>query len=51
MNEQLENEQLEKAALQDSYKDTLLRLGLTQNNGRTTSMTTLGEMLIDYIKD
>ncbi|WP_201529452.1 hypothetical protein [Psychrobacter frigidicola] len=51
LNEQLENEQLEKAALQDSHKDTLLRLGLIQRNGDTTSMTTLGEMIIKYIKD
>ncbi|WP_201617840.1 hypothetical protein [Psychrobacter urativorans] len=51
LNEQLENEQLEKAALQDSYTDTLLRLGLIQRNGDTTSMTTLGEMIIKYIKD
>lgn len=51
LDEELENEQLEQAALQDSYKETLLRLGLTQNNGRTTSMTTLGNMIINYIED
>lgn len=51
LNEQLENEQLKKAALQDSYKDTLLRLGLIQSDGRTNSMTMLGEMIINYIKD
>lgn len=44
------DEQLEKAALQDSYKDTLLRFGLVKSNGRTTHMTTLGEMVIGYIK-
>lgn len=51
LNEKLENERLEKASLQGSYKETLLRLGLIQNNGRTTSMTTLGKMIINYIKD
>lgn len=51
LDEELENEQLEQAALQDSYKETLLRLGLTQSNGRTTSMTTLGKMIINYIED
>ena len=45
------DEQLEKAALQDSYKDTLLRFGLVESNGRTTHMTTLGKMVIAYIKD
>ena len=50
LNEQLENEQLEKSALQDSYKDTLLRFGLVKSNGRTTHMTTLGEMVIGYIE-
>lgn len=51
LDEELENEQLEQAALQDSYKETLIRLGLTQSNGRTTSMTTLGQMIINYIED
>ncbi|WP_286738869.1 hypothetical protein [Psychrobacter sp. UBA3068] len=50
LNEELENDQLEQAALQDSYKETLLRLGLIQSNGRTTRMTTLGKMIINYIK-
>lgn len=51
LNEKLESEQLQKAALQDSYTDTLLRLGLIQSVGRTNSMTILGEMVIKYIKD
>lgn len=51
LNEQSENENLEKAALQDSYKETLIRLGLIESNGRTTNMTTLGQMVIKYIKD
>lgn len=51
LNEQSENENSEKAALQDSYKETLIRLGLIQSNERTTNMTTLGQMVIKYIKD
>lgn len=44
-------EQREKAALQDSYKETLLRLGLVETNGRTTNLTTLGGMVVRYISD
>ncbi|MGB5853983.1 MAG: hypothetical protein WBH20_01805 [Oceanisphaera sp.] len=44
-------EQREKAALQDSYKDTLLRFGLTKTNGKSTSITVLGSMLVNYISD
>ena len=44
-------EQHERAALQDSYKATLLRLGLTEERNRTTSLTTLGRMLVSYISD
>ncbi len=44
-------EQHESAALQDSYKATLLRLGLTEERNRTTSLTTLGRMLVSYISD
>ncbi|MEL0620994.1 hypothetical protein [Psychrobacter proteolyticus] len=50
LNEELENEQLEKAALQDSYKETLLRFGLVEASKRTTHMTTLGKMVVEYIK-
>ena len=50
LNEQLESEQLERAALQDSYKNTLLRLGLITSNGRSTDMTILGKMVISYIE-
>ena len=42
-------EQHERAALQDSYNATLLRLGLTEERNRTTSLTTLGRMLVSYI--
>jgi hypothetical protein len=45
-------EQRERAALQDSYKATLLRLGLTtEERNKTTSITTLGRMLVSYISD
>lgn len=44
-------EQHERAALQDSYKATLLRLGLTEERNRTTILTTLGRMLVSYISD
>lgn len=41
----------EKAALQDSYKDTLLKFGLTKINGRSTNITVLGRMLVNYINE
>ncbi len=44
-------EQHERAALQDSYKSTLHRLGLTEETNRSTSLTTLGRMLVKYITD
>lgn len=47
----LSKEDREKAALQDSYKDTLLRLGLVTKDGQVIRLTTLGMMLADYIID
>jgi len=44
-------EQLEKGALQDSYRLTLCRLNLTKKNGNTTTITTLGQLMIRYIDD
>ena len=44
-------EQHERGALQDSYKLTLSRLGLTTEKGRTTSLTTLGRLMVRYIAD
>jgi len=44
-------EQHEKGALQDSYKSTLFRLGLTTEKNRSTSLTTLGRLLVRYIND
>lgn len=44
-------EKRELAALQDSYKETLLRFGLTEMKGKSASLTTLGRMLVNYITD
>lgn len=44
-------EQIDKGALQDSYKNTLLRLGLVEKHGNTHQITTLGRLLVSYIGD
>lgn len=44
-------EQHERGALQDSYKATLIRLGLTIERNNATSMTILGRLLVRYITD
>ena len=44
-------EQHERAALQDSYKATLLRLGLTEDKRGTASISILGRMLVSYISE
>jgi len=44
-------EQHERGALQDSYKLTLSRLGLTSEKGRTISLTILGRLMVRYIAD
>lgn len=44
-------EKRELAALQDSYKETLLRFGLTEVKGKSASITTLGRMVVNYITD
>lgn len=44
-------EQHERGALQDSYKLTLSRLGLTTEKGNRTSLTTLGWLMVRYITD
>ncbi len=47
-------EEYEKSALQDSYKASLTRLGLTKkrnNKNNTIVITTLGRMLVSYITD
>ena len=42
-------DEIDRGALQDSYKDTLVRLGLLTNDDRATRLTALGELLIRYI--
>lgn len=42
-------EQIDRGALQDSYKNTLLRFGLIEQNGRSNRITNLGRLLIRYI--
>lgn len=44
-------EQRDRVALQDSYKNTLARLGLVAQNGRTTQITALGRLVVRYIGD
>lgn len=44
-------EQIDRAALQDSYKNTLLRYGLIKLKGKTHRITTLGRLLVRYIGD
>ncbi|MDM8181023.1 hypothetical protein [Marinobacter salarius] len=43
-------EQLAKAALQESYKQTLQRFGLVEQKGNRFSVTTFGRMLVQYIQ-
>lgn len=47
----LPQEEYNRGALQESYKNTLLRLGLTEQKGSSTSITTLGRMLVSYIHE
>lgn len=42
-------EQHERAALQESYKATLARLGLAEQKNRALRLTILGKMLVRYI--
>ena len=44
-------EQHERAAIQDSYKGTLFRLGLTTEKNRSIILSTLGRLLVRYIND
>ena len=43
-------EQIDRGALQDSYKSTLLRLGLVKEHGRSLQISTLGGLLVRYIE-
>lgn len=45
------DEELARGALQESWKDTLLRLGLTEKRGHSTRLTMLGKMLARYVSD
>ena len=42
-------EQVDRGALQDSYKNALLRFGLIEKDGRSNRITTLGRLLVRYI--
>lgn len=46
-------EEANRAALQDGYKNTLLRLGLAtlKQNGQTLEISPLGRLLVRYISD
>lgn len=44
-------EEVDRGALQESYKNTLLRLGLLQEQNRTLELTSLGKLLFRYIED
>jgi hypothetical protein len=43
-------EQIDQGALQDSYKNTLLRLGLVKEHGRSLQISALGGLLVRYIE-
>lgn len=44
-------EQIDRGALQDSYKNTLTRMSLIEERGRSHRITTLGRLLVRYIAD
>lgn len=44
-------EELDRAALQESYKNALFRLGLIEQDQRSNRITPLGELLVRYIND
>jgi len=43
--------EIDHGALQDHRKDTLQRLGLLQSDGRSTSITSLGRLLVNQAVD
>jgi hypothetical protein len=43
-------EEIDRGALQDSYKNTLVRLGLLEQRDQTYKMTALGHLLMRYIE-
>lgn len=44
-------EQIDRAALQDSYKNTLLRFGLLEMQGQSHQISSLGRLLVRYIQE
>ena len=44
-------DEIDRSAIQESYKSTLLRLGLLTNENKTTKLTALGRLLIRYIEN
>lgn len=44
-------EQIDRAALQDSYKNTLMRFGLIEIKGKSHQITSLGRLLLRYIQE
>ena len=42
---------IDRGALQDSYKNTLMRLSLVEHSGRSHQITSLGRLLVRYIDD
>jgi hypothetical protein len=47
----ISQEEIDRSALQDSYLDTLTRLGLLQQRNKSFKVTTLGRLLLRYILD
>ncbi|MDY0039483.1 MAG: hypothetical protein RBS57_04170 [Desulforhabdus sp.] len=43
--------QIDRAALQDSYKNTLMRFGLIELRGKSHQITSLGRLLVRYIQE
>ena len=46
-----QQEQIDRAALQDSYKNTLMRFGLIELRGKSYQITSLGRLLVRYIEE
>src|SRR5262245_52911549 len=44
-------DQRDRAALQDSYKNTLARLGLIEHDGRSYRITALGRLMVGYVNE
>lgn len=44
-------EQHDRAALQDSYKNALVRFGLISQQGKSNQITTLGRLVVRYIEE